>query len=147
MTYKRNVLAEKCSAVCHNHALVCNISDKAPIFLVQLALLTSHLRTFYLLMIRRYSSSSVKCCKGTFRRIPPGTPHMYCTDISTWSVMGKYDTLCALMVNWRNVMWIQNKYKKPTESNYFCMLIHLSLIHIWRCRRLLTCRSRWSPYH
>ena len=28
-------------------------------------------------------------------------------------------------------------------------LIHmyLSLIHIWRCRRLLTCRSRWSPYH
>ena len=29
-------------------------------------------------------------------------------------------------------------------------IIHLwdlSLIHIWRCRRLLTCRSRWSPYH
>ena len=25
--------------------------------------------------------------------------------------------------------------------------IDLSLIHIWRCRRLLTCRSRWSPYH
>ena len=25
--------------------------------------------------------------------------------------------------------------------------ILLSLIHIWRCRRLLTCRSRWSPYH
>ena len=24
---------------------------------------------------------------------------------------------------------------------------HLSLIHIWRCRRLLTSRSRWSPYH
>ena len=23
----------------------------------------------------------------------------------------------------------------------------LSLIHIRRCRRLLTCRSRWSPYH
>eukprot|EP00826_Nyctotherus_ovalis_P021008 TRINITY_DN1669_c0_g4_i1.p1 TRINITY_DN1669_c0_g4~~TRINITY_DN1669_c0_g4_i1.p1 ORF type:complete len:333 (+),score=81.34 TRINITY_DN1669_c0_g4_i1:74-1072(+) len=26
-------------------------------------------------------------------------------------------------------------------------LIKLSLIHICRCRRLLTCRSRWSPYH
>ena len=25
--------------------------------------------------------------------------------------------------------------------------VRLSLIHIWRCRRLLTCRSRWSPYH
>ena len=23
----------------------------------------------------------------------------------------------------------------------------LSLIHICRCRRLITCRSRWSPYH
>eukprot|EP00826_Nyctotherus_ovalis_P032418 TRINITY_DN2611_c0_g4_i1.p1 TRINITY_DN2611_c0_g4~~TRINITY_DN2611_c0_g4_i1.p1 ORF type:complete len:294 (-),score=46.32 TRINITY_DN2611_c0_g4_i1:21-857(-) len=25
--------------------------------------------------------------------------------------------------------------------------MYLSLIHICRCRRLLTCRSRWSPYH
>ena len=24
---------------------------------------------------------------------------------------------------------------------------YLSLIHIWRCRRRLRCRSRWSPYH
>ena len=24
---------------------------------------------------------------------------------------------------------------------------HLSLIHIWRCRRVSQCRSRWSPYH
>ena len=24
---------------------------------------------------------------------------------------------------------------------------HLSLIHIWRCRRVTVCRSRWSPYH
>ena len=25
--------------------------------------------------------------------------------------------------------------------------LSLSLIHIWRCRRRLRCRSRWSPYH
>ena len=25
--------------------------------------------------------------------------------------------------------------------------IELSLIHIWRCRRDVLCRSRWSPYH
>ena len=25
--------------------------------------------------------------------------------------------------------------------------VGLSLIHIWRCRRAVTCRSRWSPYH
>ena len=29
----------------------------------------------------------------------------------------------------------------------FRYIYYLSLIHIWRCRRLLTCRSRWSPYH
>ena len=28
-----------------------------------------------------------------------------------------------------------------------CTVHLLSLIHIWRCRRLLRCRSRWSPYH
>ena len=27
------------------------------------------------------------------------------------------------------------------------MSFDLSLIHIWRCRRRLRCRSRWSPYH
>ena len=27
------------------------------------------------------------------------------------------------------------------------MLVYLSLIHIWRCRRASMCRSRWSPYH
>ena len=26
-------------------------------------------------------------------------------------------------------------------------LQNLSLIHIWRCRRIERCRSRWSPYH
>ena len=25
--------------------------------------------------------------------------------------------------------------------------VTLSLIHIWRCRRIERCRSRWSPYH
>ena len=27
------------------------------------------------------------------------------------------------------------------------ILLLLSLIHIWRCRRSYACRSRWSPYH
>ena len=27
------------------------------------------------------------------------------------------------------------------------LLMRLSLIHIWRCRRYSLCRSRWSPYH
>ena len=27
------------------------------------------------------------------------------------------------------------------------IVLSLSLIHIWRCRRSTLCRSRWSPYH
>ena len=27
------------------------------------------------------------------------------------------------------------------------IVLFLSLIHIWRCRRSTLCRSRWSPYH
>ena len=27
------------------------------------------------------------------------------------------------------------------------IILKLSLIHIWRCRRSYACRSRWSPYH
>eukprot|EP00826_Nyctotherus_ovalis_P017396 TRINITY_DN15121_c0_g1_i3.p1 TRINITY_DN15121_c0_g1~~TRINITY_DN15121_c0_g1_i3.p1 ORF type:complete len:125 (-),score=47.57 TRINITY_DN15121_c0_g1_i3:41-415(-) len=35
-----------------------------------------------------------------------------------------------------------------TEKKHLqAQLQELSLIHICRCRRLLTCRSRWSPYH
>ena len=29
----------------------------------------------------------------------------------------------------------------------FITKYNLSLIHIWRCRRIERCRSRWSPYH
>ena len=32
----------------------------------------------------------------------------------------------------------------PTSTQLLHML---SLIHIWRCRRIERCRSRWSPYH
>ena len=33
------------------------------------------------------------------------------------------------------------------ESSLYRMVLILSLIHIWRCRRSTLCRSRWSPYH
>ena len=42
----------------------------------------------------------------------------------------------------------KNKIKSAILTNLPLMKSGiLSLIHIWRCRRLLTCRSRWSPYH
>ena len=33
------------------------------------------------------------------------------------------------------------------ESYLWYVMYILSLIHIWRCRRIERCRSRWSPYH
>ena len=35
----------------------------------------------------------------------------------------------------------------PQLTSSACVVVLLSLIHIWRCRRRLRCRSRWSPYH
>ena len=37
--------------------------------------------------------------------------------------------------------------KLPPRVARQCVIIGLSLIHIWRCRRIRRCRSRWSPYH
>ena len=36
---------------------------------------------------------------------------------------------------------------KPAKLMLSSTASHLSLIHIWRCRRIERCRSRWSPYH
>ena len=40
-------------------------------------------------------------------------------------------------------------FSSPSLSLFFLYtaLSLLSLIHIWRCRRHVVCRSRWSPYH
>ena len=38
-------------------------------------------------------------------------------------------------------LWYQNQIFAQHHN------LHLSLIHIWRCRRYSLCRSRWSPYH
>ena len=35
----------------------------------------------------------------------------------------------------------------PSNDFMSGIIVDLSLIHIWRCRRSYACRSRWSPYH
>eukprot|EP00826_Nyctotherus_ovalis_P034544 TRINITY_DN288_c0_g1_i2.p1 TRINITY_DN288_c0_g1~~TRINITY_DN288_c0_g1_i2.p1 ORF type:complete len:411 (-),score=110.08 TRINITY_DN288_c0_g1_i2:23-1078(-) len=52
-------------------------------------------------------------------------------DLKDWNLNGKVVELFEIIPDLIN-----------TYSPY-----DLSLIHICRCRRLLTCRSRWSPYH
>ena len=42
----------------------------------------------------------------------------------------------------------QNLYVLRATKTCRCNSLRiLSLIHIWRCRRIERCRSRWSPYH
>eukprot|EP00826_Nyctotherus_ovalis_P026778 TRINITY_DN20883_c0_g1_i1.p1 TRINITY_DN20883_c0_g1~~TRINITY_DN20883_c0_g1_i1.p1 ORF type:complete len:214 (+),score=21.36 TRINITY_DN20883_c0_g1_i1:103-744(+) len=42
-------------------------------------------------------------------------------------------------------LWVSSLNVLQNKTGAECL--NLSLIHICRCRRLLTCRSRWSPYH
>ena len=41
----------------------------------------------------------------------------------------------------------RNHVCKLLSWNFQGLRFYLSLIHIWRCRRIERCRSRWSPYH
>ena len=51
------------------------------------------------------------------------------------------DNLIILLL----VLWAADKYSHSALNFY--SIYSLSLIHIWRCRRIERCRSRWSPYH
>ena len=44
-------------------------------------------------------------------------------------------------------LWDQKLHLWPNLGVPVPSLKCLSLIHIWRCRRIERCRSRWSPYH
>ena len=69
---------------------------------------------------------------------------------------GSSDTFIAkLAPNWtylRAVKWWGDNNDIPTSiaiDGWWNIYVawSLSLIHIWRCRRIERCRSRWSPYH
>ena len=45
----------------------------------------------------------------------------------------------------KNIIYLQYSEYSPLQK--LATHQHLSLIHIWRCRRIERCRSRWSPYH
>ena len=52
-------------------------------------------------------------------------------------------------VKWSRVWWRHVTPKGQGRDPIICetSYLDLSLIHIWRCRRIERCRSRWSPYH
>ena len=45
-----------------------------------------------------------------------------------------------------SILSLLNMFHYNSAAQCHIMLC-LSLIHIWRCRRIERCRSRWSPYH
>ena len=52
----------------------------------------------------------------------------------------------------RGLVCVLQRLIESTFSKQLYLVINesvlcLSLIHIWRCRRIERCRSRWSPYH
>ena len=51
-----------------------------------------------------------------------------------------------VLFTWAQTM-SQTMYLVPLNCCHYLLPVHLSLIHIWRCRRSTLCRSRWSPYH
>ena len=53
---------------------------------------------------------------------------------------------CELILNDLLRVWVSEKNSKNDQERS-SLIKRLSLIHIWRCRRRLRCRSRWSPYH
>ena len=47
----------------------------------------------------------------------------------------------------RTVISTRQDFLPGRTADRDLLFIFLSLIHIWRCRRIERCRSRWSPYH
>ena len=63
------------------------------------------------------------------------------------NLMWATDVLSHMWKTWKCV-WISAEAVLNTALHVWRpMAGHLSLIHIWRCRRYAVCRSRWSPYH
>ena len=61
-------------------------------------------------------------------------------------------TLSAYSANWETTYNLVSTGSANWNATHLSVNTYsgnwdLSLIHICRCRRLLTCRSRWSPYH
>ena len=96
------------------------------------------------------------CCVLSVRLFFPGPTCLYCPVLRCFCCVSYQ---CPISVVWSCAAPLQAS-GPPTFCMCFCLLRDfsvcvcvcvcicvLSLIHIWRCRRLLRCRSRWSPYH
>ena len=82
-------------------------------------------------------------CDSTFQIL--GTLCRPEAEQALLSIIPKYSG--ALLDDDNPFHWNCCLAKSLSSEKHFPIGMHLSLIHIWRCRRRLRCRSRWSPYH
>ena len=99
----------------------------------------------------RYCISRVNCTKmAKYRPRQPACEisSMECRFQQSKSGLFRFKEACACgcqrvviypLLACRACKWLQTGTAMHPSN--------LSLIHIWRCRRIERCRSRWSPYH
>ena len=111
----------------------------------------------------RFHATPDNCGKITiFRRSSrlwrppaPGSMNLKDRDLGYWnlrlmlkiSYAGCLGLTPAISSQFSTEMRAASKYCEKFTKNPFWEGSRLSLIHIWRCRRIERCRSRWSPYH
>ena len=76
-------------------------------------------------------------------------PHKTRVQQVTWMPYNSVEnsTRLSFYPTWPNWINQAHGWTWPMSSSATGHHDFLSLIHIWRCRRIERCRSRWSPYH
>ena len=69
--------------------------------------------------------------------------HVTCASLP--ALVDRRRFLCNMSLSLTNSVFNQDRYRSQVPNT--SRVSNLSLIHIWRCRRIERCRSRWSPYH
>ena len=69
--------------------------------------------------------------------------HLHSFQIKSFQLIYRCSCIARQVIN----VHFSTTFIKTCLQCVMTKWIGLSLIHIWRCRRRLRCRSRWSPYH
>ena len=147
-----------CSVVCTHHRLIAHRLDGwVGIVAVECSLLITMLCLLLLMNDDEWWWRCVMMCLSSLKSCFTGLQQLSVLDV--WSTFNDQlqrstdvDTnqcLFVLRVYLLVTSWFTNieVLWQQFIVNHDAVIIHLSLIHIWRCRRIERCRSRWSPYH
>ena len=91
-------------------------------------------------LVRRRSTGTVNKCLANAKRP---------CDCRVLPTSEKFTVVRTLFQTWRHSAVVTKVVTVCAQCSEYQReeIQQLSLIHIWRCRRIERCRSRWSPYH